>query len=364
MDDGVMSDVELAGVSVERGGTRLLDDVSFTTAAGSLTVIIGSSGAGKSSLLRAVAGLDPLSGGSVRIGGRDMGGVPPGDRDIAMTFQTPVLLPSRNVSRNISFPLELRRATADEIADRVGVEARVLHIDGLLRRSVGRLSAGEAQVVQVARSLVRSPSVLLLDEPFASLEEERIGHVRREMKLLQEAFGVTTLMATNDPRGIMFSADLVVVLERGRVVQVGSPRDVYDRPDTAASAMLTGDADLFAVEIELERDWAWLVHRSFRVRARHPALRRYGARRLQLLARPEWWSIDPRGAIGGVVQQASRWEGSTTVVCDVNGARVVVRVPPGERATRAIERGARIGLRLRRWVLLDPLDGRRIRLGA
>jgi ABC-type Fe3+/spermidine/putrescine transport system ATPase subunit len=184
------------------------------------------------------------------------------------------------------------------------------------------------------------------------------------MKLLQEAFGVTTLMATNDPRGIMFSADLVVVLERGRVVQVGSPRDVYDRPDTAASAMLTGDADLFAVEIEVEREWVWLVHRSFRVRARPPALRRYGARRVQLLTRPEWWSIDPSGAIGGVVQQASRWEGSTTVVCDVNGARVVVRVPPGERATRAIERGARIGLRLRRWVLLDPLDGRRIRLGA
>jgi ABC-type sugar transport system ATPase subunit len=364
MDDGVMSDVELAGVSVVRGATRLLDDVSFTAGAGSLTVIIGESGAGKSSLLRAVAGLDPLSSGSVRIGGRDMSGVPPGGRDIAMTFQTPVLLPSRNVSRNISFPLELRRATADEIADRVGVEARLLHIDGLLRRGVDRLSAGEAQVVQVARSLVRSPSVLLLDEPFVSLEAERIGHVRREMALLQEAFGVTTLMVTNDPRGIMFSADLVVVLERGRVVQVGSPRDVYDRPDTAASAMLTGDADLFAVEIELEREWAWLAHRSFRVRARQPALRRHGGRRLQLLTRPEWWSIDPSGVIGGVVRQASRWEGSTTVVCDVYGVRVVVRVPPGERVTHAVEPGSRIGLRLQRWVLLDPLDGRRIDLEA
>jgi ABC-type sugar transport system ATPase subunit len=182
--------------------------------------------------------------------------------------------------------------------------------------------------------------------------------------LLQQAFGVTTLLATNDPHDIMFSADLVVVLERGRVVQVGPPRDVYDRPDTAASALLTGDAEVLTVDIEVDREGAWIVHRSFRVRARQTMLRRHGSRRLQLVTRPEWWTIDPSGTVGAVVEGISRWDGATTVVCDVSGHRVVVRTAPGDPLARRIERGERIGLRLGNWVLLDPLDGRRIDLAG
>jgi ABC-type sugar transport system ATPase subunit len=291
-----------------------------------------------------------------------MNGVPPGERDVSLTFQQPVLFPRRNVERNIGFPLELRSATADEIADRVGVEARVLHIDRLLRRDVAELSVGEAQMVQLARSLVRCPSVLLLDEPFASLDGELAAALRREVLLMQRAFGVTTVMATNDPHGMLFLADRVIVLERGVVVQEGSPREVYDRPDTATSAMLTGEATVTPVDVEIDADGAWLVHRAFRLRAWQPALRRHASRRLQLVTRPEWWAIEERGSIGGVVERATRWEGSTTVVCDVNGFRIVVRAAPGELDWRGIEVGSRVGLRLRRWVLLDPLDGRRIEL--
>jgi len=355
-----MLDVTLDEVSVRRDATLVLDRASMHVAAGELAVVLGGSGAGKTSLLRAIAGLEEVVGGTLRIGGRDMTGVPPGERDVSLTFQQPVLFPRRNVERNIGFPLELRKATADEIADRVGVEARVLKIDRLLRRDVDELSFGEAQMVQLARALVRAPSVLLLDEPFASLDGELAGVLRREMTMLQRAFGVTTVMATNDPHGMLFLADRAIVLERGAVVQQGTGRDVYDRPDTAASALLTGEAALLPVDVEVDADGAWLVHRSFRFRVWAPELRRHASRRLQLVTRPEWWAIDPQGLIGGVVERVTRWEGSTTVVCDVNGLRVVARAAPGELDWHGIDVGARIGLRLARWVLLDPLDGRRI----
>jgi ABC-type sugar transport system ATPase subunit len=359
-----MLDVSLDAVSVRRGSTVVLDHASMHVDAGELAVLLGGSGAGKTTLLRAVAGLEEVVAGTLRIGGRDMSGVAPGERGVSLTFQQPVLFPRRNVARNIGFPLELRKATADEIAERVGVEARLLKIDQLLRRDVDELSYGEAQMVQVARSLVRGPSVLLLDEPFASLDGELVEVLRRELMMMQRAFGVTTLMATNDPHGMLFLADRVVVLERGAVVQQGPPREVYERPDTATSAMLTGEATLLPVDVEVDADGAWLVHRSFRLRAWAPALRRHAGRRLQMVTRPEWWALDQRGVIGGVVERVSRWEGTTSVVCDVNGLRVVARAAPGELDWRGVEVGGRIGLRLQHWVLLDPLDGRRIDLGS
>lgn len=362
-----MPGVELDGVSLRRDATQVLGDVSFTVDPGSLTVLVGASGAGKTSVLRVVAGLEPSSTGVVRIGDRDVTRVSAGDRDLAMAFQDPVVFPTRDVGRNIGFPLEIRRAAADEIADRVGAEARILHIERLLRRDAERLSVGEAHVVQLARLLVRCPSVLLLDEPFAALEAELAGHVRREMALLQREFGVTTLLATNDPHDVMFAADRIVVLEGGRreggrVVQVGTPTEVYERPETAASAMLTGDAQLFTVEVEATGDGVSLVHPAFRIRAPQRTLRRYRSRRLQLVTRPEWWVVDPSGSTGGVVRKVTTWAGMTTVELDVNGQRLVVRSDVRELARFGLERDARVGLRARRWVVLDPRDGRRIEL--
>jgi ABC-type sugar transport system ATPase subunit len=359
-----MLDVTLDAASVRHGSTLVLDHATLRVDAGELAVVLGGSGAGKTTLLRAVAGLDDLVSGTIHIGGRDMSGVPPGERNVSLTFQQPVLFPRRNVARNIGFPLELRKATADEIAERVDVEARLLKIDQLLRRHVDELSLGEAQMVQLARSLVRAPSVLLLDEPFAALDGELADVLRREMTLMQRAFGVTMLMATNDPHGMLFVADTVVVLERGTVVQQGPPREVYERPDTAASAMLTGEAALLPVDVEVDADGAWLVHRSFRFRAWAPGLRRHAGRRVQLVTRPEWWAVDPHGVIGGVVERVSRWQGATTVVCDVNGLHVVARGAPGEPDWHGVEVGDRVGLRLAHWVLLDPLDGRRIDTAA
>ena len=357
-----MREVELEAVSIRHGDKLALDHASLTVAAGTLVVLIGMSGSGKTSILRAIAGLDDLASGAVRIGGRDMRGVEPGERDVSMTFQRPALLTTRSVGRNISFPLELRRATAEAIAERVGVEARAMHIEHLLDRDVGTLSVGEAQMVQVARAIVRTPTVLLLDEPFAALEGERIHVLRREVRLLQQRFGVTTVMSTNDPQDAMAIADRLVVLEQGRIVQCGTARQVYDFPDTAIAAQLLGPAVIEPALIDVDADGAWIRHDAFRFRAWQPALRRHAGRRVQLVTRPDWWEIEPHGRISATVRRVRPTFGGFELSCDVDGHRVTVAPSGAARPPEGVTRGSRIGLRLRHWVVLDPLDGRRIRL--
>lgn len=356
--------VELDGVTVRRGRVVALERVSFAAEPGELVVLVGSSGSGKTSVLRAIAGLDDLVAGAVRIDGRDVTTAPPGARDVAMTFQEPGLLLHRSVARNIGFPLEVRNATADAVVERVGVEARALEIEHLLGRDVGSLSVGEVQMVQVARALVRTPALLLLDEPFAAVERERGVVLRREVQLLQRRFGVTTILSTNDPAEAMAMADRVVVLDRGRVVQVGPPVEVYERPDTTMAAMLLGDAAIHRVEIEADAVGSWIVHPAFRVRAWAPALRAVAGRRFQLLTRPGWWEVDERGTIHATVERVWPTNGGRTLACDVGGHRLHVELPWSLGSSVEIVPGSAVGLRLAKWVLIDPRDGRRVDLGA
>ena len=356
--------MQLDAVTVRRSRGLALDDVSFTASTGTLVALIGMSGSGKTSVLRTIAGLDAAAAGAVRIGGRDVGDLAPGERRVAMTFQSPGLIRTRSVSRNIGFPLELRRETARAIAARIGVEARALRIERLLDRDVETLSAGEAQMVQIARALVGTPDVLLLDEPFAAVERGRVQALRHEIQLLQERFGVTTIMATNDPVEAMSIADQVVVLDAGRVVQAAPPLEVYEQPATARAAQLLGPADVSPVTIEVDPDGAWLRHRVVRHRAWQPALRRYEGRRLQLVVRPEWWELDPHGSVAATVRSIRPTATGCEVRAEVDGEHLTFALPGRPRPPAGIEVGSRVGLRLRHWVLLDPLDGRRIDLAS
>ncbi len=355
-----MPDITLERILVRHGETLALDDVSFTAPAGTITVVIGASGSGKTSLLRAVAGLDRLRAGRVSLGDRDVTSVPPDERDVALTFSDPALFGHRNVAGNIAMPLKFRNAPVDEIAARVGAEAHVLHIEELLEREVTELSVGEAQMVQVARALVRTPSVLLLDEPFAALEGERASLFRRELKWLQSEFATTTLMTSNNPDDVRQLADFVAVLERGRLTQFGTADDVVEHPRTVAAAQLTGDAEVMTVTVETDADGSWLVHPAFRVRAWQPALRRHTGRRVLMIVRPEWWQLDPHGRIGATVERRLHWNGATTLTAFSNDHRITARTTG--TATDGPRVGDRVLLRLDRWVLIDPLDGFRLDL--
>lgn len=356
-----MPDVVVDRLTVRRGKTLVLEDVSFTAPSGRITVIVGPSGAGKTSLVRAIARLDRAERGSIRFGERDVTDEPPGAAGTSMTFQEAALFPNRDVSRNVAFPLELQRVDAEEVERRVGDELRSLHIGALLHRRPTELSVGEAQMVQLARALIRNPDVVLLDEPFAALEGERSRVLRREIRVLQDRVGVTVVASTNDPDDARRFADRVVVLERGRVVQVGSAAEVFDRPDTVAAAHLTGDATVDVVHVEPGEGGWWLVHPHFRLRAWAPVFGDHVGRRLQLITRPEWWELDPHGTVTGTVLHGIRWGGDTTLEIDLDGHLVAVRLPPGD--ARSLDTGDEVQLRLAHWVAIDPLDGRRIETG-
>jgi ABC-type sugar transport system ATPase subunit len=228
-----VSSIDLLGVSLVRDGRALLDDVDLSVAAGERLVVLGPSGAGKSTLLRVVAGLDRPTAGAVHLDGVDVTATPPGARDISMVNQEASLQPHLDVARNVGFPLSIHHVPTPEIEERVQAEARVFSLQRLLRRRPNTLSAGQRHDVALARSLVRRGSILLLDEPLARVDARRKDELLRQLLAVQEGYGVTLLAATNDQRVAMSLAHRLAVLESGRLVQVGVPTEVFERPASA-----------------------------------------------------------------------------------------------------------------------------------
>ena len=349
-----MSTVELEHVTVRRSGATLLDDVSLTVADGELIGVIGASGAGKTTLLRTIAGLEPLAGGTIRIDGEDVSDATPADRNVSMVFQTPALLPNRDVLGNIEFPLEIRHQEAEEIATRVAAESRALHIEALLARLPRGLSAGEAQLVQVARALVRLPSLLLLDEPLARLDPTLAQHMRLELRSLQQGYGVTTFLTTNDPVEAMAMPDRLVVIDSGHVAQVGEPIEVYERPASLTAAACTGYVSTLMARVEADGDGFWLVHPSFRHRAWQASLGDCIGALVAMAVRPTWMHLGGDGSIPATVTEASPGSGSITVTLDGDPGPdhvVIATASPTHR------RGDHVEFQIEQFVLFDPVTG-------
>lgn len=351
-----MATVDLEHVTVRHGAVTVLDDVSVHVADGELLGVIGASGSGKTTLLRAVAGLVEVAAGAVRIGGDDVTAAPTAARGVSMVFQQAALIPHRDVRGNVAFPLELRHDREPEIDTRVTAETRALHIEALLARSPRELSTGEAQLVQVARALVRTPRLLLLDEPLAGLDSLFSSRLRLELRSLQQGYGVTTLLATNDPLEAMTMPDRLVVMEDGRIVQTGTPLDVYERPATLTAASATGALSAIPVTVASESDISWLVHPSFRLRSPHGALAVRDGARVVLAFRPTAARLAADGAVHGVISEVGIVRGTVTVALDgSDGAdphEVVVAAPGPPR-----RRGERVALHLRDVLLFDAATG-------
>ncbi|MGI9644613.1 MAG: ABC transporter ATP-binding protein [Ilumatobacteraceae bacterium] len=349
--------VALDHVSVDFDGERALNDVSLEVADGELLAIVGPSGSGKTTLLRAVAGLTEVSSGSVNFDGADVTRMEPATRNVGMVFQQPALFPHRNVRGNVAFPLEIRHEETEEIRRRVNAEARALHLEQLLLRRPKELSRGEAQLVQIARAMVRAPALLLLDEPFITLDESLKVRMRAEIGLLQEGYRVTTLMATNDPGDVVTLPDRLAVIERGRLAQLAPRAEVHRAPATLNAAMSTGGVSTIPVTIDR-------VAGGFRLLGRHPdggdgfALPAGGAgladrvgEQVTLGIRPEDLTIVPVGDLTATVERVV--PGSPpSIWCDVAGCNVVVRSPGP-----SVQVGDTIELRVHHSALFDETSG-------
>ena len=227
-----MAEVTLTGVSKRFGPDIALDNVSMTVPDGSFVVLLGPTGAGKTTTLRMVSGLDKPDTGEVSIGGRSMADLTPAQRDVAMVFQQYSLYPHLTVRENLEFPLKspILRTPKAEMDQKVGEVAEVLQISHKLDNKATQLSGGEMQRVSIGRALVRNPSVYLMDEPLSSLDAKLRSDLRIELKSIQANSGATLLYVTHDQIEAMTMATHVGVLDHGKLVQFGTPRDIYENP--------------------------------------------------------------------------------------------------------------------------------------
>lgn len=227
-----MAEVELRGVSKSFGSIQAVDNLSMTIPDGDFMVLLGPTGAGKTTTLRLISGLEQPDGGSVFIGGNDMTREIPAQRDVAMVFQQYSLYPHMTVRENLSFPLRSPRLRTpeEEIDRKINEIAEVLRISHKLNNRTTALSGGEMQRVSIGRALVRDPAIYLMDEPLSSLDAKLRADLRIELKRIQSQLGATLLYVTHDQIEAMTMASQIGVLEEGRLAQVGSPREIYEDP--------------------------------------------------------------------------------------------------------------------------------------
>jgi len=225
-----MARLELIGITKRYGDFKAADDISLDVADGEFVVLLGPSGCGKTTTLRIVAGFIDPTAGDVRLGGRDVTALPPWKRNAGLVFQNYALFPHVTVAENVAFGLEMRKVPKAEMAPKVAEALRLVRLDHLSDRLPRQLSGGQQQRVALARALVFRPDVLLLDEPLSNLDAKLRQDVRVEIRELQRKLGLTTVMVTHDQEEALTMADRLVVMNEGRIRQIGSQQDLYERP--------------------------------------------------------------------------------------------------------------------------------------
>jgi len=225
-----------------------VDGIDLVSGDGEFLVLLGPSGCGKTTLLRMIGGLEPPTGGQVWIGGRNVTRLPPRARQIAMVFQSYALYPHMSVRQNIAFPLKAQKVSKDEQRKKIEWAASILGIEMLLDRKPRQLSGGQRQRVALARALVRDPTIFLLDEPLSNLDAQRRASARDELQQFQRRVGTTTIYVTHDQVEAMGMGDRIAVMDRGRIRQLGTPREIYDNPADTFVATFVGSPPMNLIE--------------------------------------------------------------------------------------------------------------------
>jgi len=319
-----MSNVTLRKLCITRGDNQILRDLDLQIEPGEFLVLLGPSGCGKSTLLHSIAGLIDLSCGAIEIGGRDMSDADPSERGIGMVFQSYALYPTMSVEKNMSFGLKIAGTPKAEVQRRVRRTAEMLQLDALLDRKPSQLSGGQRQRVAIGRALVREAGVYLFDEPLSNLDAKLRAELRRELKLLHQTLGSTMIYVTHDQAEAMTLATRIVVMQGGRIQQIGTPAEVYDRPANRFVAGFLGSPSMNFIEGSVD------AQGRFSAGAVSLPLQGAAAGAVTLAARPEHIHIDDHGPLQG-----------TVTLVEPMGNHQVVWIDCGGQALSLIEHDAR-----------------------
>lgn len=328
------------------GDTTIVDGLSLHVRDRELMVLVGRSGSGKTSVLRAVAGLDDLNSGRVWFGDEDVTSKPTNRRDIGMLFESNTLFGNLSVQDNVGLPLRFRSIPKNEIDARVSADVRALGIDQLIKRAPNTLSGGEQHLVQIARTMVRRPAVFLFDEPLSPLDAASSRRLRRELRVLQTGYGVTTLCATNDSEMALAIGDRLAVIADGRIQQVGTPATVHDDPNSLTSAVLTGELGTLSIKVVREAAGFALVGDDINITARSDALRSVAGSHVTIGIRPDCIVPDNAGQVRATVGKSSFRAGRQVRLLSMGGLEI---------ATSALDlpEGESIGIRFARYHVFD-----------
>ena len=314
-----MSTIELIGVTKSWQQTVAIDDVSFIAPEGQFVVLLGPSGCGKSTTLRTIAGLEPVTRGTIRIGGAEVTDLPPSKRRISMVFQSYALFPHLNVAENIVFGLKVRKVGAAERETRLQKVAELVGLSKLLDRKPAQLSGGQRQRVALARAIIAENPICLMDEPLSNLDAKLRHEMRVEIRALQSRLGMTVVYVTHDQTEAMSMADKVILMRDGRIEQEGTPDELYKRPETIFSAQFIGTPPMNVLALKDGANGGVLEGAE-----QHPVHNGRGAG-FMLGVRPEDVSISDNGVPAKLVS-ADYLGADSIVTARIGPQELVVRV--------------------------------------
>lgn len=325
MSEAKAGRVQLRGLTKEYGGLRAVDTVSIDVAAGEFVTMLGPSGSGKTTVLMMIAGLTEPSAGVITIGGRDVTHVRPQHRNLGVVFQSYALFPHLTVAENIAFPLRMRRKGEGEIRRKVAKMLDLVRLPNVGERVPGQLSGGQQQRVALARALIFDPPVLLLDEPLSALDKKLRENMQFEIRELHRNLGLTVINVTHDQTEALVMSDRVIIMRDGRVVQSGSPSELYEHPKSSFVADFLGTSNFLKGELQKAGDadrWSLVTAGGLRCRVPESAGTSIGS--AQLMIRPE------RIVLNDAVAMQERFEGRIMEVA-YTGDLIRYRVALNER---------------------------------
>ena len=242
--------IELKQVYKAFGATKVLQDFNLTFEKGKFTTLLGASGCGKTTILRLIAGLEDLDQGQILCDGKDISRLPPQQRGVGIVFQSYALFPHLTVGENVAFGLKMQETHSSNIAEKVSQALKMVELEGFEHRRIEQLSGGQQQRVALARALVIAPQILLFDEPLSNLDTHLRRTIREMIRHLQQKLGITVLYVTHDQTEAFAVSDAVVVINQGKVEQIGSPNALYHHPTSRFTANFMGEASFFPVSIK------------------------------------------------------------------------------------------------------------------